>query len=74
MLKKISTCSTIGDMYQVMLDGTEFIITVRAEGLIQFEKESENESESRSTSKPTKTATNKKFVEVQSDDISSFVN
>ena len=49
MLKKNS--STTGDMYEVMLDGTEFIITVRAERLTQFETESE--SECRSTSKPT---------------------
>ena len=48
VLKKIS--STIGDMYEVMLDGTEFIITVRTEQLIQFETESETESENKSTS------------------------
>ena len=43
--------SDTGDMYEVMLDGTEFIITVRAERLAQFATESE--SECRSTSKPT---------------------
>ena len=42
---------TFGDMNRVMLDGMEFIITVRAERLTQFETESETESESRSRSK-----------------------
>ena len=70
VLKKIS--SATGDMYEVILDGTEFIITVRAERLTQFETESE--SESRSISNPTKTTTNKRFVVVQSDDIPNFVN
>ena len=70
MLKKNS--STTGGMYEVMLDGTKFIITVRAERLTLFETESE--SESRSTSNPTKTTTNKRFVEVQSDDLPNFVN
>ena len=58
-------------MYEVMLDGTELIIriTVGAERPTQFETESEMETESRSTSKQTRTATNKRFVEVQSDDI-----
>ena len=65
MLKKIS--STTGDMYEVMLDGTEFIITARADCLTQFETESE--SESRSTSIPTKSTT-----KAQSDDIPNFVN
>ena len=55
-----------------MLDGTEFIITVRAKRLTQFETESE--SENRSTSKPTKTTTNKRFVEVQSDGMPNFGN
>ena len=74
--------STTGDMYEVMLDGTEFIITVRAERLIQFKKESETESESRSTSSPRaqselklqQTINCKGFVAVQSDDISNLVN
>ena len=70
MLKKNS--STTGGMYEVMLDGTKFIIKVRAERLTLFETESE--SESRSTSNPTKTTTNKRFVEVQSDDLLNFVN
>ena len=70
MLKNNS--STTGGMYEVMLDGTKFIITVRAERLTLFETESE--SESRSTSNPTKTTTNKRFVEVQSDDLPNFVN
>ena len=55
-------------MYEVMLDGNEFMITVKAEGLTQFFKKS------RSTSKPTKTTTNKRFVDVQSDEIPNFVN
>ena len=62
-------------MYEVMLDGTEFIITVRAERLTQFETESETESKrvniNALSSKPTKTATNKEFVEIQSNDIPS---
>ena len=66
MLRKIS--STIGYMHQAMLDRTGFIITVWAERL------TESESESRSTSKPIKTATNKRFLEIQSDDIPIFVN
>ena len=37
MLKKIS--STINDINQAMLDGTEFIIKDRAERLIQFLKQ-----------------------------------
>ena len=57
---------------EVMLDGTEFIITVRAKRLTQFETECE--SENRSTSKPTKTTTKKRFVEVQSDGIPNFGN
>ena len=63
-------------MYEVMLDGTEFItwITVRAEQPTQFGTESETQSESRSTSKPMRTATNKRFVEVQSDNIPGIVN
>ena len=64
--------STTGDMYEVMLYGTEFIITVRDERLTQFEMKSE--SDSRSTGNPTRTITNKRFVEVQSDDILNFVN
>ena len=42
VLKKIS--STAGDLYQVMLDGTEFTITVRGERLTHLETESETEN------------------------------
>ena len=66
ILKKIS--STAGDLYQVMLDGTEFTITVRGERLTHLETESETEN------RPTPKQTNKRFVEVQSEDISDFVN
>ena len=44
--------STIGDMYEVLPDGTECIIMVMADQLTIFEIESEAESKSRSTSKP----------------------
>ena len=64
MLKKKSS---IGNIYEVMLDGNEFIITARANCLTQFE----TESESRSISMLTKSTTEK---EVQSDDIPNFVN
>ena len=40
VLKKKIT-STIGDMYQVIHDGTEFIITVPSERLTQIETQSE---------------------------------
>ena len=69
ILKKIS--STAGDLYQVMLDGTEFTITVRGERLTHFmHLETESETENR----PTPKQTNKRFVEVQSEDISDFVD
>ena len=58
ILKKIS--STAGDLYQVMLDGTEFTITVRGERLTHFmHLETESETENR----PTPKQTNKRFVE-----------
>ena len=69
VLKKIS--STAGDLYQVMLDWTEFTITVRGEKLTHFmHLETENKTESR----PTPKQTNKRFVDVKSEGISDFVN
>ena len=69
VLKKIS--STAGDLYQVMLDGTEFTITVRGERLTHFmHLETESETENR----PIPKQTNKRFVDVQSEDISDFVD
>ena len=48
--------SSTGNIYEVMLDGTEFIITARADCLTQLE----TESESRSTSMPTGSTTKKR--------------
>ena len=70
VLKYIS--STTGDLCQVELDNTEFVITVRADRLtpfVEYETESETESKSRSNPNQDKTATNKRFANVQSEDI-----
>ena len=55
MLKKRSST---GNIYEVMLDGTQFIITAKTDCLTQYETESE--SESRSTSMPTESTTKKR--------------
>lgn len=68
VLKKISTTS--GDLYVVMVDGTEFTVTVRAERLTPFQTESESLSKSTTTT----TKSNQRFVQVDTEDIPDFVN
>ena len=53
-----------------MVDGTEFTVTVRAERLTRFEKESETESESR----PSSSVANKRFIQIDAEAIPDFVN
>ena len=66
------TSSTTGDLYEVMIDGTEFTVTIRAERLTRWETESETEMRSSATNK--NIPSNKRFIQIETEDIPNFVN
>lgn len=72
ILKKIST--TTGDLYEVMVDGTEFTVTVRAERLTLFKSQRETESEKKPSKPNQNVVSNQRFVQVETEDIQNFVN